>query len=348
MRKSILKKIVASVLTMAMTVSMVAFPNMEAEAAESYLYAYGSFNNWSGEDKLTSIDGITYAGDITLNEGSDDLYFEATQGNWDTCIEPSSVSADDVTGGIWDSEPKKIWVTATAGTYTFTYNTETTVLTIALKSASTITYTYEYYVTGADEFEAESWNNTDVSTIANNGKMTSNGDGTWTYTAHTSADFDGSAGYTIKKLGTPDDGSDKTFTDVKWFENCNYSGAGILTITYNVDAWTSEVTFVQDELITIGAQSQANATESTKYDLGFVTTISDVVIDNNKVEDIKEMGIIVINSGEADVYAFRSVIKGISDTAKEYTAVPYITYENGTTVYGSMLTRSVDDTLATP
>ena len=49
------------------------------------------------------------------------------------------------------------------------------------------------------------------------------------------------------------------------------------------------------------------------------------------------------NSQSGDTYAFRSIITGITDGDKTYTAVPYITYKDGTTVYGNEITRSVNE-----
>lgn len=53
-------------------------------------------------------------------------------------------------------------------------------------------------------------------------------------------------------------------------------------------------------------------------------------------------------STDADTYAFRSVITGITDKDKEYTAVAYVTYTiDGTeyTVYGPEITRSINDVM---
>ncbi len=50
-------------------------------------------------------------------------------------------------------------------------------------------------------------------------------------------------------------------------------------------------------------------------------------------------------SGDVNTYAFRSVVKGIIDGDKEYTAVPYVTYtidEVEYTIYGPEITRSIN------
>ena len=59
------------------------------------------------------------------------------------------------------------------------------------------------------------------------------------------------------------------------------------------------------------------------------------------VTDLKKL-----DSAQTDnVYAFRSVITGITNTEKEYTAVPYIVYTDAEgasqTAYGAAITRSI-------
>lgn len=139
-----------------------------------------------------------------------------------------------------------------------------------------------------------------------------------------------------------------------------------------------EVDTNEEVLTLLGAQyNEETATESS-YDLGFVTTIDKATFESL---DIKEMGVIVknnvtltdlalitSNAGDAvkkittnyvteisnlddtqnneDVYAFRSIITGVSNLYKNYIAVPYVTYIEGeeeVTVYGDAVTRCVYD-----
>ena len=128
---------------------------------------------------------------------------------------------------------------------------------------------------------------------------------------------------------------------------------------------------VEVDLETIGAQTNA---EEDK--LGFVTTIK-IDAFNDLKSTITEMGVLVKNSAhpttdamvlenvgsnikkittsyvtdmstldstsqDDTVYAFRSVITGISDKDKEYTAVPYVVFEDGSVYYGSEITRSIN------
>ncbi len=186
----------------------------------------------------------------------------------------------------------------------------------------------------------------------------------------------GESGRTEFKLGTFHTPGDWTWNwdaykgymdDVRVWNRALTAEEVTALTTYEAD--TSVVPLIE----TIGAQ--ANLDDATQ--LGFVTLISKAQFDATK-NNIKEMGIVVKNSANAtnldltvenatadgairkivtnyvtDVttldstksddltYAFRSVIKGISDSSKTYTAVPYITYKDGTTVYGAEVTRSL-------
>ncbi len=124
-------------------------------------------------------------------------------------------------------------------------------------------------------------------------------------------------------------------------------------------------------LATIGAQTD----EETNTKLGFVTAVNDDIDLNN----VKEMGVIVKNSATVTegelvldnvdpegnirkvttnyvtkietldngrtetMNAFRTVLTNISDETKDYTAVPYVIYEDDTVVYGTGVTRSIED-----
>ena len=46
---------------------------------------------------------------------------------------------------------------------------------------------------------------------------------------------------------------------------------------------------------------------------------------------------------DTDNYAFRSILTNITDSTKEYTAVPYVKYKDGTVEYGFAETRCLDD-----
>ncbi len=125
--------------------------------------------------------------------------------------------------------------------------------------------------------------------------------------------------------------------------------------------------------------AQAKITDTT-YSLGFITTIDKTTFDSIK-EDIVEMGILmknnvtttslallkgnvgnyvkkvttsyvtdlnVLDSTKSDdsVYAFRSIVTGVSLLYKDFTAVPYVTYMDGeeeVTVYGDALSRCIHD-----
>lgn len=367
MKKNIFKRIASVVVATALVVSAIVVPNTKAIAADS-MYVYGTFNNWNGADTLTSEDGITYTGDIALLEGNDNLYIEAEQGIWASCVSISGATSSDVSCGVWDDGgTSKVWVTAAAGTYTLTYNTETTALTIALKSVSTTTYTYEYYVAGEEALEAELWNNIDASTYGAKGKMTADGT-VWTYTADTTSAFDGSAGYNIIKIGTPDDGGNKTIAWINAGDNaafaCDYVGKGTLTITFDEEAVTSSASFEAVKIDTVGVQANVAGNK-----LAFVT-----LVDVDLLADVKEAGIILtkgmvssltINDVEdenvykcptsyvttdsdagatEDYYAFRTIING-PEASDVYTAVPYMVLNDGTIIYGDACSKSLAEVM---
>ena len=154
----------------------------------------------------------------------------------------------------------------------------------------------------------------------------------------------------------------------------NYEGeAGTVKLgaTATTYIWSIRVT---STIQTIGAQTKDN--DNTV--LGFVTLVSKEEFDAKR-DTIAEMGVLVKNSAhpttaamtvenasvDGDIrkivtewvtdvtvldntmsnnhtYAFRSLITGITDPNKAYTVVPYITYTNGTTVYGAEVTRTVN------
>ena len=142
---------------------------------------------------------------------------------------------------------------------------------------------------------------------------------------------------------------------------------------YALDPDTSVTKEEEPTIVTtIGAQVNTN-----DQDLGFVTTISKENFD--ELGTITDMGVIVTNQkASADgltlnkvdnktvkkiptkyvtdlnkldpaktdnVYAFGSIITGITDTEKEFTAVPYIVYTDAEgasqTAYGAAVTRSI-------
>ncbi len=151
-----------------------------------------------------------------------------------------------------------------------------------------------------------------------------------------------------------------------------------LYTTLYVDQATISDIKVTSLVNTMGAQYKGS-------DLAFATTVDKAFFEDDAVT-ITEMGVLLKNSANAtaldmvvgnastsgairkvttsyvtdlsnldstqtdtSVYAFRTVIKGISNTAKEYTAVPYIIYEKDSvtyTVYGQAVTRSIDDLTA--
>lgn len=138
------------------------------------------------------------------------------------------------------------------------------------------------------------------------------------------------------------------------------------------DVKLSNITFTDNTpeetalLTTVGASIRANAAQG--YDLGFVTIIKKADFEELQA-NITDMGVEVTSNATgvtkkistpyvtdyskmdsnapADTYAFRSIITGITDTSKTFTAKPYVTYtdENGDskTVYGEAVTRSVAD-----
>ena len=163
-----------------------------------------------------------------------------------------------------------------------------------------------------------------------------------------------------------------TSTEVFRFVCANTNMTAASTINFVSQVGTYDVEFVDVEeavVQTIGAQTNDT-------DLGFVTTISKA---DFEAMDIKAMGVLVKNSAnatedemtlanvgtkikniptsyvtdinnldnsmdDANTYAFRSIIKGVTNEEKEYTAVPYITYMDGeeeVTVYGAAITRSI-------
>lgn len=249
MRKNIFKKFVATLATAAMAVGMVAAPTMDAYAANSYAYVVGiNGSEWGMDHTLTSTDGVNYTGEIDFSAGGD-ISILLTENDWDSSGTITSwngntnVYAKDGRDAVWflgDSDE--------AGTYTVNYNKDTGVVTANIKAVSTTVWTYEYYVAGEATLEAELWSNSDTSSYGTKGKMTKS-DTTWTYTAKTSADFKGTDGYNIIKIGVPDDDSARTIEWLKDGSNpfaCNYTGAGTLTITYDEESGASEAKFVAD------------------------------------------------------------------------------------------------------
>lgn len=125
--------------------------------------------------------------------------------------------------------------------------------------------------------------------------------------------------------------------------------------------------------------AQVKQTDTT-YSIGFVSTIDKTTFDTIK-DDIVEMGVLmkndvkatslallkgnvgefvkkvttryvtdlsVLDSTQSDssVYAFRSIVTGVSLLYKDFTAVPYVTYMDGeeeVTVYGDALSRCIHD-----
>ena len=92
---------------------------------------------------LTSSDGVNYTGELTFT-AEDNLYIEATKDEWDSCIDITSATCDDMSVSVWDDGgTSKIWIGPdenTAGTYTVTYNSNTKAITFDLKTVSTVTY----------------------------------------------------------------------------------------------------------------------------------------------------------------------------------------------------------------
>lgn len=167
------------------------------------------------------------------------------------------------------------------------------------------------------------------------------------------------------------DASDKNMGDTATVFVTSVQDANTVTLT---DVFMVENDIVESSVETVGAAYRVNPDDAAKYDLAFATTI-----DITEFSKVKEMGVVVINAESNDPitltaaehnnkikaigtnyvtdcanlsinddgsYAFRTVIKGISDTAKDYTAVPYVvleTTEGDVTVYGDACTRNVAD-----
>lgn len=167
------------------------------------------------------------------------------------------------------------------------------------------------------------------------------------------------------------DASDKNMGDKATVFLTSVQSANTVTLT---DVFMVENDIVESSVETVGAAYRVNPDDAAKYDLAFATTI-----DITEFSKVKEMGVVVINAESNDPitltaaeynnkikaigtnyvtdcanlsinddgsYAFRTVIKGISDTAKDYTAVPYVvleTTEGDVTVYGDACTRNVAD-----
>jgi len=129
---------------------------------------------------------------------------------------------------------------------------------------------------------------------------------------------------------------------------------------------------VEVELDTIGAQ-----TDNSEDKLGFVTTVNKDVFTALQ-STIVEMGVLVKNSDNAtsdamvlenvgaaikkiptsyvtdinnldsniqdsEIYAFRSIITDIQNKDKEYTAVPYVVFADGNVIYGTEITRTIEE-----
>jgi len=243
MKKTFLKKIVAGLATVAMVAGLVLAPATDAMAATT-LWMTADFNSWpdaASTDTLTSTDGVTFTGTITLASNGK-FAIQNTAGTWDSSVTITDWSGTGVDVNVendgWGCDV--IYITnVTAGEYTVTYNMTSQKLTLALNS--TVEYTYDYYVQGAAAFEAHNWDNWTADQFGTTGKMTADGT-TYTYTATTSADFDGSEGYDIVMIGTPDDDGEKS-KEVKGHFTCDGSGAGTLTITYDSESGESVCTF---------------------------------------------------------------------------------------------------------
>lgn len=249
MRKKILKKLVAVVATTAMAFGMIATNSVNAAAAET-VYLHGQFNNWGSGVALTSTDGVTYTGDVEVNANGN-MCVLLTADNWQDCGTITSINEDaskvSTDGeGVWAHDQVWLEVGEELGTYVITYNKNTGAMTATIKTVSTTVWTYSYYIAGASAFEAEDWSNNKPDSYATKGKMTQSGT-TWTYTATTTDAFDGSEGFNVIKIGTPDDDSEKT---ISWLKDgdkafaCDYKGAGTLTITFDETAGTCTVKFV--------------------------------------------------------------------------------------------------------
>ena len=263
MKKTFIKKILSAVATVAMTVSMVVAPTMEAKAATSYAYLMGVNGGWDWDKTLSSTDGVNYSGTIDFTSGGD-ISIMMTKDDWNSSGEITSWNSDtnvyakDGRDAVWFLGSEDV-----AGTYNVNYNANTGVVTATIAQVSTTVWTYEYYVAGEATLEAESWSNNDPDSYGTKGKMTKSGT-TWTYTATTSEDFDGTAGYNVMKIGVPDDDSDRT---IEWLKDgdtafaCAYTGAGTLTITFDEAAGTSTCTFVA-----AGGNNDAGSNTNTDTD----------------------------------------------------------------------------------
>ena len=296
MRKNIFKKVVATLATAAMALGMLVNPNsaMEVKASDTTVYLYGGFNNWTADNPLTSTDGVTYTGEITIAI-DDDLYILNDADAW---TDSASITSLNGSASYTKDGRDCVWFGGSgdnAGTYVITYNKSTGEMTSTLKAASTVTYTYEYWVAGATAFEAESWSKSNPDEYGTTGKMTANGS-TYTYTATTTASFDGSEGYNIIKIGTPDDGSAKTLA---WLKDtttnaafaCSGKGAGTLTITFNADDETSTCTFVaantnnnaddDDDTDNTNTNNNTNTNTNTNTDNSGANTNTNTDTNNN-------------------------------------------------------------------
>lgn len=193
MKKNIFKKIVASLATAAMAVGMFAAMPAENVKAADELYVIGGFCSWSWDDcaTLTSSDGDTYKGEVTVS-GDSELVINTVK-NWD------GGDAAKMTYKYGDYTGIQTTVAfENAGTYELTYNKTSQELKTTAKSTIEVNWTYTYYVAGDASLGAADWAAFDASTAT---KMTeSNG----TCTLTTTATKDGEFGYKIIKIGTPD------------------------------------------------------------------------------------------------------------------------------------------------
>lgn len=261
MKKSIMKKIMAVTATMVMTLSLIVNPSIKAEAATSYAYLVGiNGTEWGMDHVLTSTDDVNYSGEIEFSAGGD-ISILMTENDWNSAGKITSWNEDttvfnkDGRDAVWFlKEGNK------AGVYTVSYNKDTGAVTAALKDESTTVWTYSYYVAGESGFEAEYWSNSDPSTYSTKGKMTEDG-AKYVYKAVTSESFDGSAGYNIVKIGTPDNGGKQT---IEWLKNgsepylCEYSGVGALTISYDIESGEVICEFVE------GVTGETDASKPTE------------------------------------------------------------------------------------
>lgn len=264
MRKGILKKVVATLGTVAMAVGMLVSPkaSMKVEAAESKLYVHDK-ESWKWVAELTSTDDNVYEGEMTIGAAMNVSVATSNNSNGDPvtseCLEINSVTTNLPEYSIWTSDEswnlgqQYAWLKApdSEGIYTVTYTKSTGALTVNLKSVSTVVYTYEYYVAGATAFEAEDWSKNESAQYGTKAKMTASGTN-YTYTYTTTAAFSGSQGYNIIEIATGDDG---TVKDPVWLKDastneafaCTHSGKGTHTVSFDSDAGTSTCTFVADK-----------------------------------------------------------------------------------------------------